>query len=119
MPLRANLCDDWRGTNEITYTPPGAHMNVLPAEPEYYYLANRTTDASYVYLLPVNITPALMHQLQAQIASHHYTVIVWQESGGGNGHEPIFAGLYITLKANYHVVAIYPGPETYIFEPNG
>ena len=102
-----------------SYTPPDAHMIILPAEPEYYYLANRTTDSSYVYLLPVNISTALMDQLEAQIASHHYAVIVWQQSGGGGGHEPYYAGLYSTLKANYHVVATYPGQEIYIFEPNG
>lgn len=102
-----------------SYTPPGASLLVLPAEPGYYYLANRTSDTSYVYLLPVNLTPALMDQLTAQITSHHYTVLVWQQSGGGDGKEPYFAGLYSIVRANYHVVATYQKPEIYIFVPNG
>lgn len=102
-----------------SYTPPNARLLVLPAEPGYYYLANRTSDAAYVYLLPVNLTPALMDQLGAEITAHHYTVLVWQQSGGGDGHEPYFAGLYSSVRANYHVVATYHNPEIYIFVPNG
>jgi 4-amino-4-deoxy-L-arabinose transferase-like glycosyltransferase len=101
-----------------SYAPPDARLLVLPAEPAYYYLANRTSDASYVYLLPVNLTPALMDQLNAQITAHHYSVLVWQQSGGGDGHEPYFAGLYSTVRANYHVIATYHSPEIFIFVPN-
>jgi 4-amino-4-deoxy-L-arabinose transferase-like glycosyltransferase len=102
-----------------SYVPLGTHVLVLPAEPGYYYLANRTTDERYVYLLPVDMTPSLMDRLSAQIVAHHYPVLVWQQSGGGDGHEPYFAGLYSTIKANYHVVAAYQAPEVYIFMPNG
>ncbi|GAC1447295.1 MAG: hypothetical protein PVSMB4_02340 [Ktedonobacterales bacterium] len=114
--LQAQLrIGDWIAS----YVPPGTHVLVLPAEPGYYYLANRTTDERYVYVLPVNLRPALMDRLNAQIAMHHFPVLVWQQSGGGDGHEPYYAGLYGTVKANYHVVATYPSPEIYIFMPNG
>jgi hypothetical protein len=100
------------------HTPASGQLFVFPAEPEYYYLANRTTTAPYVYVLPINNTSALLNEVSAQILAHYYPVVVWQQSGGQDGNEPYYAGLLSALRTNYHVIASYPDPEIWIFVPN-
>jgi hypothetical protein len=58
-------------------TPPGARVLVAPDEPEFYYLSGRMAVTSYVYLLPINISDALVAQVTDDVlasdvpAEHH------------------------------------------------
>jgi hypothetical protein len=101
------------------YAPPGSRLLIAPAEPEYYYLANRLPTTSYVYMLPINLTPAFLTQVCNQIQSDQFDIVVWFQSGGGGGHEPYFAGLHQTLQQYYHIIAEHAAEQTYIFVPNG
>ena len=102
-----------------SYTPPNARLLIAPAEPEDYYFADRSPAASYVYILPINLSPALLAQLSEQITAHRYDVIAWQTSGGGNGREPYFAGVEQTLTAHYHAIATNTYLQLSIYVPNG
>ncbi len=101
------------------YAPPGTRLLIAPAEPEYYYLADRLPTTSYVYMLPINLTPAFLARVSDEVRTGQFDVVVWFQGGGGGGHEPYFAGLYQTLKEHYHIVAQNAAAQTYIFVPNG
>lgn len=92
---------------------------VAPAEPEFYYLSGREPVTRYVYVLPVNRTPALESQLTAQIQDGAFDAIVWQEGPDSLSYDPADLGLYAVLTAHYHAVSQYPDQRLVLFEPNG
>jgi hypothetical protein len=100
------------------YAPPGTRLLVAPAEPHYYFLADRLPVTSYVYLLPINLTPSLLAQLTDEVSAEQFDEVVWFEGGGGNGYVPPFAGLYQALKEHYHVVATDAANHIDIFVAN-
>lgn len=99
------------------YAPPGTRLLVAPAEPEYYYLADNTPSDSFVYLLPINLTPALLVQVSADLRAGRYDVVVWDRNSGVGGDDTYFTGLAElrrTLAGRYHVAAIQESLQLYV-----
>jgi hypothetical protein len=104
-----------------TYTPSNARLLVAPAEPQYYFLADRLPVTHYLYLLPVNLSAATLADVAGSLCQERFDVVVWQaqpESVNGQvlqlyGQTPdfyreqarTFAGVYAALTAHYHEVA--------------
>jgi len=90
------------------YAPPGTRLLVAPAEPEYYYLADNAPSGAFVYLLPINLTPALLAQVADDLRAGRYDVVVWDRDSGVGGDAAYFAGLANLrriLAGQYHVAA--------------
>jgi len=99
------------------YAPPGARLLVAPAEPEYYYLAENAPADAFVYLLPINLTPALLAQVSADLHAGRYAVVVWDRDSGVGGDAAYFAGLAAlrrTLAARYHLAAEHGTLQVYV-----
>jgi hypothetical protein len=98
---------------------PGSRLLIAPAEPEYYYLADRLPAATFVYVLPVNRTSALIQQLTDALRAGQFDVVVWQTAPGRPYFAPAYAGLYQTLEARYNKVASYTAAGVEIYGAAG
>lgn len=98
-----------------SHTTAGESLLVVPSEPEYYFLAGRPPSTSYLYLLPINVTPALVVQIEDQLASHAFGAVVWQE--GDMTLQPAIPAIYAAITAHYHLVATEPAQHLELWEP--
>ena len=63
------------GREIAAHTPQGARLLIGPAEPEYYFLADRMPSTTYIYLLPINGDMALA--AADDIHAERFDTIVW------------------------------------------
>lgn len=99
--------------------PPSARLLVAPAAPELYYLSGHRPVTSYIYLLPVNLTPALIAQVTGDLQRGAFDAVVWQLdlAPGQPAVDPALRGVYAMLTARYHVAATYPADNLQLFVP--
>jgi hypothetical protein len=86
------------------HMPPGARLLVVPAEPEYYYLSDHLPVTTYIYLLPVNLSPALIAQVLHQIQTKQFDRIVWYQTSDTDA-QPANVQVYRQINACYHSIA--------------
>jgi hypothetical protein len=105
------------------YTPPGARLLVAPAEPKFYYLSGSLPVTSYIYLLPVNLSPALVGQVINALHAHQFDRAIWYTYGASP--EAAYTTIYQQLTASYHIVAMETlsaangGANVTIYAPDG
>lgn len=99
-----------------SHTTTGEAILVAPSEPEYYFLAGRPPSTSYLYLLPINVTPELIAQIEGQLTSHAFGAVIWQE--GGMALQSPNPALHAVLTAHYHLVATEPVRQLELWEPS-
>ncbi len=85
--------------------PSDARLLVAPAQPEYYFLSGHQPVTDYIYILPVNQSPALLARVNDQISSGAFDYVVWQTNPGMPYYEPQFQDTYGLLNQRYHVVS--------------
>ena len=95
------------------HTPPGARLLIAPAEPEYYYLSGQQPVTFYLYLFPVNTTPALLAQVSNELRSQQFDVVVWE-----NVPAAVYVGIHQQLIAQYHPVASDASEQLILYLPN-
>jgi len=95
-------------------TPPGARVLVAPAQPEFYYLSGRMAVTSYVYLLPINISDALVAQVTDDVLAVHFDAIVW----AGGPPDRSLAPVYQALLLRYHPTGSDPELGLQMYVPN-
>jgi hypothetical protein len=98
-----------------SHTTASESILVAPSEPEYYFLAERPPSISNLYVLPINVTPALIAQLEGQLASHAFGAVIWQE--GGMALQPPIPAIYAVVTAHYRLVATEPAQHLELWEP--
>jgi hypothetical protein len=95
-------------------TPPGARVLVAPDEPEYYYLSGRMAVTSYVYLLPINISDALVAQVTDDVLAVRFDAIVW----AGGPPDRSLAPVYRALLLRYYPAGSDPELGLQMYLPN-
>lgn len=85
--------------------PADARLLVAAAQPEYYFLSGHQPVTDYIYILPVNQSPALLARLNGQVASGDFDYVVWQTNPGMPYYEPQFQDTYRLLNERYHVAS--------------
>jgi 4-amino-4-deoxy-L-arabinose transferase-like glycosyltransferase len=95
------------------YTPPGARLLIAPAEPEYYYLSGQLPVTAYIYIFPVNSSPALLAEVSDQLRTRRFNVVVWEDVSA-----PIYLGIRQQLFAHYHAVAADATEHLTLYLPN-
>lgn len=86
------------------HTPIGSRLLVAPAQPEYYYLSDRLPVTSYIYLLPVNLSPALVAQVIKQVQAEQFDRIIWYVAYD-TYTQPANVEIYQQITAHYHSIA--------------
>lgn len=95
-------------------TTPGARVLVAPDEPEFYYLSGRMAVTSYVYLLPINISDALVAQVTDDILAVRFDAIVW----AGGPPDRSLAPVYRALLQRYYPAGSEPALGLQMYLPN-
>ncbi len=85
------------------HTTPGSRIVVMPAEAEYYYLADRMPATSTIYVQTINLTPALVSSIEADIDAERYSAVVWIH--GPFDDWPANIAIYHDIITHYHLVA--------------
>jgi hypothetical protein len=100
------------------HIPAQARLLVAPAEPEYYFMAGHDPVTPYVYLLPINMTPALDAQVEQDLRAHRFDAVVWRSDPNAPDHQVPYAGMHAVLLSSYHAVVTYPAQGLTLYEPN-
>jgi hypothetical protein len=103
--LHQQLLDQQRIADIIAAdSPPGSSVLIGPAEPEYYFLANRLPPVPDVYLLPINLTDGTLRTLLAAVADRRFDVIVWQPHRDGVLDQPDYLRIEQAIRQHYSIV---------------
>lgn len=105
------------------HTPEGARLLVALAEPEFYYLSDRLPVTSYIYLLPINLSPAQVAQVINQVQAEQFDRIFWYETYDTYAH-PVNVEIYQHITARYHSIATHdmgatPPAQLVLYVPDG
>ncbi len=82
-------------------TPTNARVLIGPAQPEYYFLAQRTPPAHYVYLQTINQSDYA--QAVIDLDAQKFDYVVWDSNMGGPHTE--YAAIYAAISAHYQPIA--------------
>jgi hypothetical protein len=97
--------------------PQGARLLVAPAEPEYYYLSGQLPVTSFVYLLPVNLTPTLLGQVLDALRTHQFDRVVWYDAYE-DASQPVYVEIHQQLVVSYHSISVDTAIGLTLFAPD-
>jgi hypothetical protein len=89
---------------------------VMPAESEYYFLANREPATSTIYIQAINVSPELIAGVDDDLDAQRYPAVVWQL--GPFNDWPQLIEVYGHLRAHYHVVTQDTTQGLQLWKPN-
>ena len=98
------------------HTTAGSRIFVMPAEAEYYYLADRTPATATIYVQAINITPALVSSIEADIDAERYSAVVWVRGAFNEWSQNV--AIYHEITTHYHLVATDQAWNVEVWLPN-
>jgi 4-amino-4-deoxy-L-arabinose transferase-like glycosyltransferase len=107
---------DAAGQVIATHTAPGSRIVVMPAEAEYYFLSDRMPATPTIYIQAINLTPALVSSVEADLSAYRYSAVVWIRGVFTNW--PQIIAIHHQLTTHYHLVATVSQHALEVWLPN-